>query len=56
MDLHTRIAEALGWTREETRSFSMQALRDLVRPVSSKLAHEIDMFIRSGEIAKSLRA
>lgn len=39
--LHARVAAALGWTVEETRSFSLWALRDVVRPVSPKLAHEI---------------
>jgi hypothetical protein len=44
--LHERIAKALGWTVEETRSFSLPALRDLVRPVSMKLAHEITIAIQ----------
>jgi len=33
VSLHQRIAEALGWTVEQARSFSLPALRDLVRPV-----------------------
>jgi len=39
--LHERIAQALGWTLESTQSFSMPALRELVRPVSPKLAAAI---------------
>lgn len=47
--LHERIAEALGWTVEDTRSVSYQGLRELVRPVSQKLAAEITGQIHSGE-------
>jgi len=47
MNLHLRIAEALGWTEEETRSFSLPTLRALVRTVSPKLAHEITLVMRS---------
>lgn len=43
MSLHERIAAALGWTVEQTQGFSLLALRDLVRPVSAKLAHEITL-------------
>jgi hypothetical protein len=39
--LAARVALALGWTVDDVRSFSLPALRDLVRPVSPKLAHEI---------------
>lgn len=45
MNLHQRIADALGWTLAETQSFSLQALSDVVRPVSPKLAHEITLTI-----------
>lgn len=45
--LHERIAEALGWTIEQTQSFSLPALRALVRPVSPKLAREITLTINS---------
>lgn len=45
MNLHSRIATALGWTEVETQSFSLPALRDLVRPVSEKLAGEISLVI-----------
>jgi hypothetical protein len=46
--LHERIARALGWTVEQTQSFSLAALRELVRPVNAKLAAECDTVIRSG--------
>ena len=48
--LHERIAEALGWTVSETQSFALHALRDLVRPVSPKLAHEITTTIQGGGV------
>lgn len=48
MSLHSRIAEALGWTVQETQQFSFQSLREIVRPVSPKLVHELDERIRSG--------
>ena len=50
--LHTRIAEALGWTEAEVKSVSFQSLRDIVRPVSRKLADEIDWAIRTGSYVK----
>ena len=48
MSLHARIAKALNWSEAETRTFSLPALRELVRPVSEKLVHEITFTIRSG--------
>ena len=48
--LNARVAEALGWSEEQVRSFSLQALRDLVRPVSPKLAREITIAIRSERV------
>jgi hypothetical protein len=48
MTLHERIAQALGWTVEQAQSFSLPALRDLVRPISPKLAAEISETISSG--------
>lgn len=48
MDLKERIAQALGWTVAETNSFSLQTLRELVRPMSPKLAHELEQAIQSG--------
>ena len=50
--LHTRIAAVLGWTVAETQSMSMASLRELVRPVSAKLAHEITEHIRTGVVVK----
>lgn len=47
MTLHERIALALGWTVEQAKSFSLLSLRDLVRPVSPKLADEITNAINS---------
>lgn len=46
--MHKRIAAALGWTVEQTRSFSLQALRELVRPVDPALADEISKVVQSG--------
>lgn len=51
-NLKERIAQALGWTVEQTNTFSLQALRDLVRPVSPKLAHELTMALTSGSYIK----
>lgn len=48
-NLVPRIAAALGWTEPEVRQFSFQSLREIVRPVSPKLAHELDVMIRTGE-------
>lgn len=48
-NLHQRIAEALGWTEVEVRQFTFQSLREIVRPVSPKLAHDLDVLIRTGE-------
>ncbi len=48
MNLHARIAEALGWTEDQTKQFSLQALRDLLRPTSPKLVAELDSAIRTG--------
>jgi len=52
--LDERIAKALGWTVEQVRSFSLPALRDVVRPVSVKLAHEITLQIQSGSIYEAI--
>jgi hypothetical protein len=52
--LHERIAKALGWTVEEARSFSLPALREVVRPVSMKLAYEITLQIQFGSISEAL--
>jgi len=47
MNLHQRIAETLGWPLKETLAFSLQSLRELVKPVSPKLASEITKVIHS---------
>src|SRR5258708_71182 len=47
-DLRARIARALGWTEQEASSFSLQSLREMVRPVDPGLVREIDDEIRSG--------
>lgn len=47
MTLHQRIAEALGWTLAEVRSFSLAALRDLV--TDAKLKADITHAIASGD-------
>jgi hypothetical protein len=49
MSLHERIAAALGWTVKETQSFSLASLRELVRPVSPKLAYELTVTIQTGD-------
>jgi hypothetical protein len=52
--LHERIAKVLGWTVEEARSFSLPALREVVRPVSMKLAYEITLQIQFGSISEAM--
>jgi len=47
-DLHARIAAALGWPMRDVQSVSLQSLRDLVRPVSAKLADEISRVVQAG--------
>lgn len=49
-NLHERIAKALGWDVADVRTFSMHALREVVRPVSKDLAAEISEHIRSGDV------
>jgi hypothetical protein len=44
--LHERIAAALGWTLAETKSFSLATLREMVRPLSPKLTHEITIAMK----------
>ena len=48
MSLHERIAAALGWTVEDTRSLGLHSLREVVRPISAKLTAEIEHSIRYG--------
>jgi hypothetical protein len=52
--LHELIAKVLGWTVEEARSFSLPALREVVRPVSMKLAYEITLQIQFGSISEAM--
>jgi hypothetical protein len=54
-DLHERIAAALGWSVEDARSFGLHGLRDLVRPVSTKLAAEIGEAILTGSVLVGTR-
>jgi len=44
--LFERIAQALGWTLAEVQGFSLASLRDIVKPVSPKLAHECTLAMR----------
>ena len=46
--IHARAAEVLGWPLRDVQSMSLYTLRDVVRPVSAKLAHDITVAIRSG--------
>lgn len=42
-ELHARIARALGWEIVQVHSMSLLALREMVRPISPKLVHEITL-------------
>lgn len=53
MTLHERIAKALGWTLADTQSLSLLTLRDLVRPVIPKLAHEITVTVEGQSFLKA---
>ena len=46
--LHERVADALGWRVEDAQSFSLLSLRELVRPVSPKLAYLLTQEIDRG--------
>ena len=46
--IHERAAAALGWSVADTQSMSLQALREVVRPVNPALAAEIDREVQSG--------
>jgi hypothetical protein len=48
MSLHERIAQALGWSLKDAQSLSLPSLRELVRPVSAKLTHEITLAMNEG--------
>jgi hypothetical protein len=47
MNLHQRIAKALNWELSLVNSLSLYSLRELVKPVSPKLASEITKAIHS---------
>ena len=49
MTIRERIAKVLGWSIEDTRSFSLAALRDFVRPKDMQLAEDISGIIQRGE-------
>jgi hypothetical protein len=51
--LRERCAVALGWTEEETRAFSLRALRDLVKPHDVKLATMLDRAIATSQGEKA---
>lgn len=50
--MHERIAKVLGWSVQDVKSFSLQALREMVAPVNPKLAAEITQAIQSGSYIK----
>lgn len=47
--LHDRIARELGWSVEDTQSYSLRSLRDVVRSSNPALAKEIERQIQSTE-------
>jgi hypothetical protein len=47
--LAIRIAKQLNWSLAQVQSFSLPALRDLVRPVNPTLANEISHVIQKAE-------
>lgn len=47
--LRQQIADKLGWTFEETIAFSLPSLRNIVAPISPKLAHEISCAMQGPE-------
>ena len=48
MGLNARIAEALGWSERDVRSFSLLTIRELLRVKHPKLAAEITALVASG--------
>ena len=48
MDWRERVAALLGWSVQDTRGFSMQMLREMVRDKDPKLAGELSTMIQSG--------
>lgn len=53
MTLKSRIAAALSWSERDVNSFSLAMLREIVRPVSPKLAAECSESIRTGTVLLS---
>lgn len=49
MNIHERIADSLGWTEDQAKSFSLPTLRALVQTVNPKLAREITLVMNSRE-------
>jgi hypothetical protein len=49
MSLHARVAAALGWTEEQTKAFSLLALREMVRD-KPKLVAAIERELRTGNV------
>lgn len=47
--LREQIAQALGWSVEQTNGFSLAMLREMVREKHPELAKEIATVIRNGE-------
>jgi hypothetical protein len=48
-ELRRQVAAALGWTEENTKAFSVQSLRELVRSVGNiRLVGELSALIESG--------
>lgn len=47
LGIQKRVAKALGWSLQDVQSMSLASLREQVRPVSPKLAHELTEAIRS---------
>lgn len=48
-ELRRRVADALGWTVEQTQGFSVPSLRELVRRKHPDLALEIDGVVQRGD-------
>jgi hypothetical protein len=46
LGIQKRVAKALGWSLQDVQSMSLASLREQVRPVNAKLAHELTEAIR----------
>ena len=53
-DLKDEIATALDWNRNDVNAFSLQSLRELVRPLLPRLVTQIDEAIARGSHIKNL--